>query len=538
MTQIVRLDGATLGIEDIVRIARAGAKVEVAKSCRAEIVRVRKYIEKHWLTENAPPVYGFNTGVGKLKDYNISPADNDRFQLNIVLSHCSGIGEPAPVDVVRAMLAIRINAFCQGASGLRIEVVDRLVEMLNRGVHPVVPLQGSVGASGDLAPLAHVVSVLVGYESAEAWYEGKRMPAQKALAKAGIAPLSFALKAKDCLALINGNAFCAAMAALNVHDAERQMKQADVAAALSLEAIRGEQAAFDPRIHAARRQPGQIEVAANIRKITAKSKRTTEAARKVHLPDDVLHPTYSARVQDQYSFRCLAQVHGSCRDNLAYARTVITNELNAATDNPLVFWNKKGELEFLSGGNFHCEPIAFAMDIVAMSLAEIGNISERRLFALCDSTLSYGLPPNLCGNPPGLNSGYAVISCSAASVASENKGLCFPASVDNIPTKSNQEDHVSMAAWACRKARQIIDNLPKIVGIEFLLAARAIYLTEAQLGSFALGKGTTAVYQTLRKAIPFQMNDSYMPAQTGPAIALATKGGALDAAERAVGALS
>ncbi len=537
MTQTFRLDGASLSIDDVVRIARGGAKVEIAEECRAEIVRVRSYIEKHWLTESAPPAYGFNTGVGKLKDFTISPADNDRFQLNIVLSHCSGIGAPAAQDVVRAMLAIRINAFCLGVSGLRIEVVDRLVEMLNKGVHPVVPLQGSVGASGDLAPLAHVVSVLVGYESAEAWFDGVRMPAPQALAKAGIAPVTFVLKAKDCLALINGNSLCAAMAALNVYDAERQMKQADVAAALSLEAIRGEQAAFDPRIHAARRQTGQIDAAANIRKITAASQRTTETARKVHLPDDVLHPTHSPRVQDQYSFRCLAQVHGSCRDNLAYARTVITNELNAATDNPLVFWNSTGELEFLSGGNFHCEPIAFAMDIVAMSLAEIGNISERRLFALCDSTLSYGLPPNLCGHPPGLNSGYAVISCSAASIASENKGLCFPASVDNIPTKSNQEDHVSMAAWACRKTRQILDNLPKIVGIEFLLAARAIYLTEAQLGNFSLGAGTTVVYGALREAIPFQMNDAYMPAQTGPAIALASTGGALDVVERAIGAL-
>ncbi len=538
MTKDIILDGETLSIEDVVRIAREGAKVSIAAPCRDEIVRVRNYIDEHWLDDDAPTVYGFNTGVGKLKDFKISQQDNDRFQLNIVLSHCSGIGEPAPEDVVRAMLAIRINAFCQGVSGLRIEVVDRLVEMLNKGVHPVVPLQGSVGASGDLAPLAHVVSVLVGYEAAEAYFDGTRMPAPEALTKAGIAPAVFALKAKDCLALINGNSLCAAMAALNVFDAERQTKQADVAGALSLEAIRGEQAAFDPRIHLARRQAGQIDVAANVRKITAESARTTEIARAVRLPDDRLNPTYSVRVQDQYSFRCMAQVHGSCRDNLAYARTLITNELNAATDNPLVFWDPNGKLEFLSGGNFHCEPIAFAMDIVAMSLAEIGNISERRLFALCDSTLSYGLPPNLAGQPAGLNSGYAVISCSAASIAAENKGLCFPASVDTIPTKSNQEDHVSMAAWACRKTRQIIDNLPKIIGIEFLLASRAIYLTEGQLGSFALGAGTAKAYARLREAIPFQSNDSYMPAQTGPAIELAATGAVLDAVERSIGQLA
>lgn len=538
MNDVITLDGESLGIDEVVQIARAGAKVALAPASRAEIVRVRQYIDEHWLDENAPAVYGFNTGVGKLLTYKVSQADNERFQLNIVLSHCGGIGEPAAEDVVRAMLAIRINAFCQGVSGLRIEVVDRLIEMLNKGVHPVVPLQGSVGASGDLAPLAHIVSVLVGYEAAEAYYKGERMPASRALEKAGITPTVFKLQAKDCLALINGNSLCAALAALNVYDAERQAKQADVAGALSLEAIRGEQAAFDERIHRARRQPGQIEAAANVRRIIAGSTRTTEAARAVHLPDDRLHPTYSPRIQDQYSFRCMAQVHGACRDNLAYARTVITNELNAATDNPLVFWDKDGKLEFLSGGNFHCEPIAFAMDIIAMSLAEIGNISERRLFTLCDSTLSYGLPPNLAGQPPGLNNGYAVISCSAAAIASENKSLCFPASVDTIPTKSNQEDHVSMATWACRKTRQIIDNLPKIVGIEFLLASRAIFLTETQLGDFTLGAGTTQAYRSLRDAIPFQMNDGYMPAQTGPAIKLATAAALLDAVEQVVGKLA
>ncbi|GMV44828.1 MAG: histidine ammonia-lyase [Pseudomonadota bacterium] len=537
MTETVILDGVNLSIDDVVAIARRGAKVALGDAARAEIVKVRDYIDTHWLREDAPPTYGFNTGVGKLKDYAISQADNDRFQLNIVLSHCSGLGDPAAEDVVRAMLAIRINAFGQGVSGLRIEVVDRLIAMLNRGVHPVVPLQGSVGASGDLAPLAHVVSVLIGWPQAMATYQGETMPAPQALERAGLEP-TFQLKAKDCLALINGNSLCAAMAALVLHDAERQAKQTDAAGALSLEAIRGEQAAFDARIHRARRQKGQVEAAHNVRRLIEGSRRTTEAARSVHLPDDLLHPTHSARIQDQYSFRCLPQVHGACRDNIAYARTLITNELNAATDNPLVFWNDSGALEFLSGGNFHCEPIAFAMDIVAISLAELGNISERRLFALCDTTLNYGLPPNLCGQPIGLNCGYAVLSCSAASVVSENRTLCFPASVDNIPTKSNQEDHVSMAAWACRKARQVLDNLPKIVGIEMMLAARAVDLTRAQLGGFALGKGTDAVYRMLRESIPYDPNDTYMPAQTTPAIAIAARCGALDAAEAAVGALA
>jgi histidine ammonia-lyase len=349
--------------------------------------------------------------------------------------------------------------------------------------------------------------------------------------------VSFALKAKDCLALINGNSLCAAMAALNVHDAERLMKQADIAGELSLEAIRGEQAAFDARIHAVRKQAGQIAVADNVRRLTRGSRRTTDEARAVRLPDDVLHPTHTARVQDQYSFRCLPQVHGSCRDNLAYCKTLIERELNAATDNPLVFWDAQGQLEFLSGGNFHCEPLAFAMDIVAMSLAEIGNISERRLFALCDPTLSYGLPPNLAGKPIGLNTGYATISGSAAAIASENKTLCFPAVADSIPTKSNQEDHVSMAAWSCRKTRAILDNLAKILGIEYLFGARAIWLTREQLGGCPPGAGTAVAFKMLSDAIGFQNEDRYMPAQTGPAVRLTQEGAILAAVEGAIGPL-
>lgn len=534
----VNLDGNSVTIEDIVSIARDGAQVAIDPRSRAEIVKVRKYIDENWLKEDAPPTYGFNTGVGKLKDLAISQADNDQFQFNIVMSHCSGIGDPAAEDIVRAMMAVRINAFCQGVSGLRIEVVDRLVEMLNRGVHPVVPLQGSVGASGDLAPLAHMVSVLIGYEKAEAYLEGERMFAHEALAKANISPIKFDLKAKDCLALINGNSLCAAMAVLNLHDGEKLVRQADIAGALSLEAIRGEQAAFEDRIHQVRKQAGQIVAAANIRLLTQGSTRTTEVARAVRLPDDVLHPVHSARIQDQYSFRCLPQVHGSCRDNLDFVRQLMEREINAATDNPLVFWSEDGSLEFLSGGNFHCEPIAFAMDILAMTLAEIGNISERRLFALCDTTLNYGLPPNLAGQPIGLNTGYAVISCSAASVASENKTLCFPAVVDTIPTKSNQEDHVSMAAWACRKTKQIIDNLPKIMGIEYLFATRAIFLTSETLGQFSLGAGTQAAYDALLKAIPFEQRDTYMPDQTRPAIEIARNASLLDVVQQSVGPLA
>ncbi len=532
------LDGENLTIEDVVMVARENWKVKIADSCRQEIIKVRKYIEEKWIKhDDAPPVYGFNTGVGKLKDFNIGIQDNELFQNNIVMTHCGGVGEPASEEVVRATMLVRINAFCQGASGLRMEVIDRLLEMLNKGVHPIIPDQGSVGACGDLAPLAHMVSVLIGYKDAEAMYQGERCFAPQALEKAKITPIQYQLQAKDCLALINGTTMFAGMAALNCHDAQCLIKEAEVSGALSLEAMRGEMAAFDERIHLARRQNGQVACARNVRKLTLKSRRTTDDARKVHLPYDVLHPEYQPRIQDLYSLRCMAQVQGSSRDSLAHAKDLIQREINAATDNPLVFWNEDGSLDVLSGGNFHGEPIAVAMDILAMALAEIGNISERRIYSLCDHTLSYGLPPMLVGEPVGLNCGYPVISCSAAAVASENKTLCFPASVDTIPTKSSQEDHVSMAPWACRKTRQIINNLPKILGIEYLLASRAIFITQDDLGEFELGQGTSIAYEMLAAAINFKKEDSYMPHQSKPAIEFAVSGKIVEEIETHIGSL-
>ena len=315
------------------------------------------------------------------------------------------------------------------------------------------------------------------------------------------------------------------------------MMAADVVGALSLEAIRGVRAAFDARILEVRKQPGQIAAARNVRRLIEGSRRASESSRAVRLEDDILHPVHHPRVQDQYSFRCLPQVHGSCRDQIEHAKTLLTRELNAATDNPLVFWNEAGALEFLSGGNFHCEPIAFAMDLAAIALIESGNISERRLFALCDTTLNYGLPPNLAGRPVGFNYGYGIISTAAAAVASENKTLAFPAVADNDPTKSSQEDHVSMAAWACRKAQQVLDNMPKIVGVECLLAARAIFITRGALGGFPLGQGTQALYDAVCAVVPFVDADSYMQNQILPALELLRSGKALAAAEGAIGAL-
>jgi len=534
----VVLNGVDLTIEDVVNVARNGYKVEIDKACYQHIAEVREYMEREWMRDDAPAVYGFNTGLGKHKDHKVSIEESDMHQYRTVLSHCGGVGDPAPEEVVRAAMCVRLNAFCRGVSGLRPVVVDRLLEMLNKGVHPVVPWQGSVGACGDLAPMAHIVSVLIGVPQAEAFYKGKRMPAQDALKKAGITPVEFQLKAKDCLALLNGTTLFAGMACLNCADAEKLYKLSEITTALSLEAIRGETRAFDPRIQAARPYAGQARAAANVLKLVEGSERVQEDARKVHLEYDVMHPHYQERVQDNYCFRCMPQVQGVCRENLGYVRHLIEVEINSATDNPLIFPTANGkDLEFLSGGNFHGEPIGFAMDLLTMSLVEIGNLSDRRCFTMCDPTISYGLPLALAGEPIGLNYGYNIICCSTSALASENKTLAFPAVCDTIPTKANQEDHVSMAPWATRKAKLVMKNLEKILGIELLLASRGIFITRDKLGAFRLGKGTSIAYEMVSDLIPFQNDDFYMGNQSKATIGLIENDDLLNAVESAVGTL-
>ncbi len=534
----VVLNGVDLTIEDVVNVARNGYKVEIDKACYQHIAEVREYMEREWMRDDAPAVYGFNTGLGKHKDHKVSIEESDMHQYRTVLSHCGGVGDPAPEEVVRAAMCVRLNAFCRGVSGLRPVVVDRLMEMLNKGVHPVVPWQGSVGACGDLAPMAHIVSVLIGVPQAEAFYKGKRMPAQDALKKAGITPVEFQLKAKDCLALLNGTTLFAGMACLNCADAEKLYKLSEITTALSLEAIRGETRAFDPRIQAARPYAGQARAAANVLKLVEGSERVQEDARKVHLEYDVMHPHYQERVQDNYCFRCMPQVQGICRENLGYVRHLIEVEINSATDNPLIFPTANGkDLEFLSGGNFHGEPIGFAMDLLTMSLVEIGNLSDRRCFTMCDPTISYGLPLALAGEPIGLNYGYNIICCSTSALASENKTLAFPAVCDTIPTKANQEDHVSMAPWATRKAKLVMKNLEKILGIELLLASRGIFITRDKLGAFRLGKGTSIAYEMVSDLIPFQNDDFYMGNQSKATIGLIENDDLLNAVESAVGTL-
>jgi histidine ammonia-lyase len=537
----LELDGRSLIASEVVSVATAPQDqrpvVSLSVQSRQELAKARRYVEEHWLTEDAPPIYGFNTGVGKLKDSAIALEQIDLFQEMLINSHSAGVGKPLTEEVVRAILLLRANTFARGCSGVRPEVVDRLLQMLNRGVLPVIPELGSVGASGDLAPLAHLAGVLVGHPQAEALYAGERLPAQAALARAGIEPVRFRLQAKEGLALINGSTVSLAIAILNVNVACRTLAHAEIALALSLEAMRGELAAFDPRIQGARPHPGQSQTAEIVRRLTDGSERCTEAARQVAMPDEGRLPaqTISARVQDAYSLRCAPQVHGPVRDALVYVEGILAREINSSTDNPLIFETERG-YDVLSGGNFHGQYLAQAMDLLAMVMTDLGSISERRTYRLLDPTMSYGLPSNLVAKLPGLNTGYSIAHCSMAALVAENKTLCTPASVDSIPTKSNQEDHVSNSTWSARKARIVVGNVQHIVATEMLIAAQALSLTEPLLGGFNLGRGSAAAYATLRQHIPAALDgDRWLHADLIAALELLRSNAVLQAVEQTVG---
>jgi histidine ammonia-lyase len=533
-SETVTINGYDLTLEQVIAVARGNGKdvypqVLLADAARQTMADVRNYIDKEWLKEDSPPVYGFNTGVGKLKDTHITPADNLHFQELMINSHCGATGNPAPIDAVRATMVIRANALAKGVSGIRPVVVERLLNMLNQGVHPVIPELGSVGASGDLAHLAHLVSVLVGHPEAEAFLGEERLPAGEALKRVGLEPV-FRMEAKDVLAMINGCTFTQGMAAIVMTDALDVMQQANLACALSMEAFRGELAAFDERIQAARNQPGQAVVASEIRRYLEGSGLTTDEARQIKLRDEYREGPWQPRVQDAYSLRCVPQVHGAVYDVLRFCRDTMEREMNAATDNPLIFQGKEG-YEALSGGNFHGEYMAFATDFLAIAVHELGNISERRSARLLDPTMSFGLPRNLVGDRVGLNTGFPVVQCAAAALVSENKTLCFPASADSIPTKSNQEDHVSMATWSARKARQVVENTRRILAIEYLCTCQGISLLELQVGSGRMAPATERAYKAFRQHVAATVEDRYMHRQIQEAEKLVTERTLLLAAE-------
>jgi histidine ammonia-lyase len=479
---MIEIDGASLTLEQTAEVA-SGAEAGLAQSARARIDRSRRFVED--IVARGEVVYGINTGFGALSDVTIPPDKLRELQVNLVRSHACGVGEPLPERAVRAMMIQRANVLAKGYSGCRSEVIETLLKMLNAGVHPVIPSRGSVGASGDLAPLAHLALVAIG--EGEALYRGKRVKGGEALDAAGIRPLT--LEAKEGLALLNGTQAMTAVGGLALLDAERLTDAADVSGAMTLEALKGTPVAFDHKIHAVRPHPGQIRSARRLRELIDGSE-----IRESHR-DHVVDP----RVQDAYAIRCMPQVHGAVRDSLAHARRILEIEINSATDNPLIF-AEAGEV--LSGGNFHGEPIALTLDYAAIATADLGTISERRVERLVNPDLS-GLPAFLTPDP-GMNSGMMIAQIVAASLIAENNVLAHPASVANLPTSGNKEDHVSMGMTSALKFAQIVKNVEVIVAIEAMCAAQGLDF----LKPLKPGPRLAEAYSRIRAVVPTLERDT------------------------------
>lgn len=535
--RMIRIDGETLSLEQLVEIARNPfSHVTLHPEVAAKMQRSREWVEKIQ-DEGEPVVYGVNTGFGSLAVVPIDRNQTRELQRNLIMSHAAGTGEPLPIDVVRAAMVLRANTLAKGFSGIRVKVVETLLQMLTKGVTPWIPSQGSLGASGDLAPLSHLALVLVEDDNGGAEdYTGKAylfdaetrewqlMTGREAMEKAGIPRIH--LQAKEGLALNNGTQISTALLALAFADARQLVKIADIAMAMSLEALQGISTAFHPGIHELRPHPGQLQTAENIRRLTAGSR----------LLDRPNH-----RVQDAYSLRCHPQVLAGVRDTLRYIENVLNVEMNATTDNPIIIPDVELENKALSGGNFHAQPIAFAADFLSIVLCEVGNISERRIFRMSDKNLNNGLPSFLI-HDPGLHNGLMIAQYTAASLVSENKTLAHPASVDSIPSSENQEDHVSMAPIAARKARQILQNVQKIIAIELLYAAQAFDLHLLQRnpseGEELFGSGTLAAYRVIRSHIPYLEDDRPLYRDIEKAIEVVKNGELLKAVEAVVGELN
>ncbi len=473
------LDGQSLTLADLEAVARQRRPVALAPRARDTVVRTRRVVDDAVAAGRV--VYGVTTGFGNFADIVIPPDKLRDLQRNLVRSHAAGVGAPLAEAETRALMLLRANVLAKGMSGVRPETLDLVVAMLNRGLHPVVPCQGSVGASGDLAPLAHLALALIGEGACV--FEGLRQPTAEALRAAGLRPVE--LQAKEGLALINGTQLMTAIAGLALVEAGRLVKMADVAGALSLDALKGTDVAFDPRIQAARPHPGQAASARNLKRLLAES-----PIRESHRD--------CGKIQDAYSLRCMPQVHGAARDALAYVTRTLEIEVNSATDNPMVFTDPE---ELLSGGNFHGEPVAIAADVMAIALSELGAISERRVERLVNPALSE-LPAFLTAEG-GLRSGFMIAQVTAAALASENKSLAHPASVDSIPTSANKEDHVSMGPIAARQAAEVVANLGRILAIETLAACQALEF----LKPLRTAPPLDAVYRRLRTEIPAYDSD-------------------------------
>ncbi|WP_163781586.1 histidine ammonia-lyase [Myxococcus vastator] len=475
----ILIDGDTLKLEEILQVARNEATVELSPDAATRVRASRALVDR--VAAGDTPAYGINTGFGTLAEVRIDKKDLRDLQRNLILSHACGVGTPLPLPEARALLLLRCNVLAKGYSGIRMETLALALDMLNREVVPVVPERGSVGASGDLAPLAHLALVLIG--EGEAFYQGQRMPAKQALERAGLQPV--VLEAKEGLALVNGTQAMCAVGTLLQLRAESLADLADVAGAMTLEGLLGSHKPFIPEIHDVRAHPGQKDVAAHLRRILAGSE----------LVESHIH---CSKVQDPYSLRCMPQVHGAAREGIAFSRRILEVEVNSATDNPLVFADTE---RIVSGGNFHGQPISLAMDVVAMALTQLSSISERRVEQLVNPALS-NLPAFLAKNS-GLNSGFMIAQVTSAALVAESRVLSHPASVDSIPSSAGREDHVSMGMTAALKGRQVSDFARSCLAIEILVAAQAL--------DFRLplkpGKGALAAYELVRSKVPHMDKD-------------------------------
>ncbi len=491
----VVLDGQNLTIGQVIAVAigqPGKPEVILSEAAKAKVEQAARAVAQ--LLARGEIAYGVTTGFGAFKDRLIPPDQVELLQRNIIFSHAVGVGDPFDRPTTRAIMLIRANTLARGHSGIRLDTLQLLLDMLNSGIHPIIPQKGSLGASGDLAPLAHMSLVFLGEGEAE--FQDQRLSGADALQQAGLRPVTLA--AKEGLALTNGTAVMCALGALESHRARLLSRVADVAGCLSLEALHGTTLAFDDRIQQLRPYPRQLNCAAYLRAVLEASDFTRH-----HDPTNV---------QDAYTLRCIPQVHGAVRDAIAYARWVVEIELNSVTDNPLLFLDDDtGAITVLSGGNFHGEPVAIAMDYLSMAMTELGNISERRIMRLTDEASNAHVLPAFLTQHGGLNSGFMITQYTAAALATENKVLAHPASVDTIPTSANVEDHVSMGCTAALQTRQINDNLEHILAIELMAAAQGIDFRKEKLGPSArLGRGTQPAYDIIREHVPFLQKDAIM----------------------------
>jgi len=502
------LDGRKLCVDDVMAVAN-GAQIQVTDEVYAKMAVARSLVDK--AVEEKRVIYGITTGFGKFAEVSINQDECGQLQQNLIMSHACGVGEPFEIEIVRAMMCLRLNALSVGNSGISRETFDVLLNMLNANVIPYVPSKGSLGASGDLVPLAHMALAMIGM--GKVYYNGKLTDAKKALKATGISPAQ--LSAKEGLALINGTCGMCALACYVVANGKMLNKTADIASTLTMQAVYGVVDAFDERIHLLRGQKGQIETAHNLRTLLTDSQSVSRQG--------------EIRVQDAYTLRCVPQIHGPSKDAINYVAGIVGTEINAVTDNPLIFADTD---QAISGGNFHGQCLSMAMDFAGISLSELANVSERRIERLVNPQLS-GLPAFLV-KKGGLNSGYMIVQYVAASLVNENKVLSHPACVDSITSSANQEDHVSMGMTACRKARQIVANVTNVLAIELLVACQAIDLRKNKQPLSPSGK---AVYDLVRSVVPFMPKDRYIAPDIEKVQELIKSGKVVEVAENACGIL-